>query len=41
MKIIRIQQMERFKDLSQLYKGYDIVKIGECGNLEISNGASK
>ena len=28
--------MERFKDLSQLYKDYDIAKIGECGKLEIS-----
>lgn len=28
--------MERFKDLSQLYKGCDIVKIGECGKLEFS-----
>lgn len=28
--------MERFKDLSQLYKDYGIAKIGECGKLEIS-----
>ena len=28
--------MERFRDLSQLYKGCDIVKIGECGRLEFS-----
>lgn len=28
--------MEKFENVSQLYKGCDIVKIGECGRLEFS-----
>ena len=37
MKIIKIQQMERFKHLSQLHEGCTIMKIAEGGKLEFSD----